>query len=149
LYREALDLYLSTVGAGSMKALAETGTVREAIQAMLLASLDVALASPSAGGCMVSLGLVNCQEQHAPLRDHLRGLRRGTTALIGQRLARGVVEGELPAETDTDRLAAYFAAIIQGMSLQAQDGAPRDTLLGIVDTAMAVLEPPAHRRVGE
>lgn len=140
LYREAIALYLRTAGAGSMKALADTPQLRQAIKGMLLASLGAALASPSAGGCMVSLGLVNCQDQNASLREYLRDLRSTTTALIRQRLERGVADGELAPDTDTGRLAAYFAAIIQGISAQAQDGASRETLQGIVDTAMAALK---------
>lgn len=140
LYREAVDLYLATVGAGSMRVLAEMQDVRGAIEGMLLASLDTALASPSSGGCMVSLGLFNCQAQNAPLRDHMRELRRSTTRLIRQRLERGIADGELPADTDTERLATYFATIIQGISLQAQDGAGRETLLGLVETSMTALK---------
>lgn len=146
LYREAVDLYLATVGARSMQTLSETEHIREAIKAMLLASLEVSLASPSAGGCMVSLGLVNCQEQNASLHEHMREIRFATQRLIGQRLERAVAEGELAADTDIERLAVYFGAIIQGISLQAQDGAPRRALLGIVETAMAVLPTPGVRR---
>ncbi|WP_202901337.1 TetR/AcrR family transcriptional regulator [Chania multitudinisentens] len=142
LYREALDLYLSTVGGVSVKALAETGNVRGAIESMLLASLDTALASPSSGGCLVSLGLVNCQEQHAPLRDRMRELRHHMTLLIRQRLERAIVQGELSADTDTERLSAYFGTIVHGISLQAQDGTRREVLLGIVETAMEVLKTP-------
>ncbi|HBN9495310.1 TPA: TetR/AcrR family transcriptional regulator [Pseudomonas aeruginosa] len=140
LYREALDLYLATVGAGSMRALNEAQGAHEAIEDMLLASMDIALASPSSGGCMVSLGLFNCQAQNVPLRDHMCELRRSTARLIRQRLERGIADGELPKDTDTERLATYFATIIQGISLQAQDGAGRETLLGLVQTSMAVLK---------
>lgn len=146
VFREAVDLYLSTVGAGSMKALAETPGVRGAIEAMLLASLEVALGSPSAGGCMVSLGLVNGQARHASLRDHMRGLRHTTAMLIGERLQRAIAAGELPAGTDAEGLAAYFCAVMQGLSLQAQDGAGRRTLLAIVENAMKALE--TDRRAG-
>lgn len=140
LYREAIDRYLSTVGAGSMQALARSGPVRKAIEAMLLASVDIALASPSAGGCMVSLGLVNCQAQNLPLREHLRDLRRTTALLIGERLQRAIGDGELPRDADVTGLANYFTTIMRGLSLQAQDGAGRATLRGIVATAMAVLD---------
>ncbi|RMX04339.1 TetR/AcrR family transcriptional regulator [Corticibacter populi] len=140
LYREAIDLYLSTVGAGSMQALAQDGPVRDAIEAMLLASLDIALASPSAGGCMVSLGMVNCQVQNIPLRAHLRELRHATMLRISERLQQAVAAGELADDADVTRLAQYFATVMQGLSLQAQDGAGRDTLRGIVATAMTVLD---------
>jgi hypothetical protein len=146
IFREAVDLYLSTVGAGSMRALTETAGARDAIKAMLLASADIALASSSSGGCMVSLGLVNCQPQNADLRAHMRDLRRTTILLIRERLERGVADGDLPAETDAERLATYFATILQGLSLQAQDGATRNDLHGIVDTAMNVLTECSDRR---
>lgn len=140
IFREAVDLYLSTVGAGSMRALAGTANARDAIRAMLLTSAEIALASPSSGGCMVSLGLVNCQSQNASLRDHMRDLRRTTALLIRERLERGVAEGDLPANTDAVRLATYFATVMQGLSLQAQDGATHDDLLGIAETALTVLD---------
>lgn len=141
IFREAVDLYLQTAGAGSMRALAGTGNARDAMAAMLLASAEIALASPSSGGCMVSLGLVNCQSQNASLRDHMCELRRTTLLLIRERLERGVAEGDLSARTDPDRLATFFATVMQGLSLQAQDGATRDDLRGIVETAMRVIDP--------
>lgn len=140
IFREAVDLYLQTVGAGSMRVLGETANARDAIEAMLLASEEIVLASPSSGGCLVSLGLVNCQSQNADLRDHMRDLRRTTVLLIRQRLERGIAEGDLPAGTDAKRLATYFATVMQGLSLQGQDGASHDDLRGIVETAMRVLD---------
>lgn len=140
LYREALDLYLATAGSVSMNALADSGNIRDVIKTMLLASLDTALSSPSSGGCLVTLGLINCLSQNASLRDRMRELRHSTIRLIRQRLERAIADGELPPDTDTERLATYFAAIIQGISLQAQDGAGRETLLGIVETSMSALK---------
>lgn len=141
IYREALDLYLATAGEGSMAALRDTpGTTKEAIHAMLLASVEVALASPSAGGCMISLGLVNAQDQNAPLRNHLRALRRTTAMLILDRLELGIREADLPAGVDPERLATFYATVMQGLSLQAQDGASRDALIGVVETAITALD---------
>jgi AcrR family transcriptional regulator len=142
IFREAVDLYLSTVGAGSMRALGETADTRAAIHAMLLASAEIALASPSCGGCMISLGLVNGHAQNAGLRDHMRDLRRATRSLIRERLERGVSEGDLPANTDVGALAAYFTMVMQGLSLQAQDGATLKALRDIVGTAMKVMGAP-------
>lgn len=140
IFREAVDLYLSTVGAGSMRALGDMADTRAAIHAMLLKSAEIALASPSCGGCLVSLGLVNGHAQNAGLRDHMRDLRRATRSLIRDRLVRGVAQGDLPAKTDVGALAAYFAMIMQGLSLQAQDGATLEELRDIVATAVRVME---------
>ncbi|MDI6028607.1 TetR/AcrR family transcriptional regulator [Corticibacterium sp. UT-5YL-CI-8] len=141
IHREALDLYPATAGDGSMAALRDTpGTTTDAVHAMLLASVEVALASPSAGGCMDSLGLVNGQDQNAALRDDLRALRRTTATLIRDRLERGVREADLPADIDAERVATFCATVMQGLSLQAQDGASRDMLIGVVETAMTALD---------
>ncbi len=140
LFREAVDIYLTTVGSGTMKMLMETANAPEAIRAMLTASVGIALSNPGTGGCMVALGLVNCQLQNAELRAHMEALRQATVALIKRRLEHGVAAGDLPGAIDVDGLAMYFAMVIQGLSLQAQDGATRDDLLRTVSTAMAALE---------
>ena len=45
-------------------------------------------------------------------------------------------DGDLPADTDAGALTNFYAAVINGMSLQARDGVPRKGLLAMVDTAM-------------
>lgn len=140
LFREALARYGATDGSRSMAALNETPRAREAVRAMLMASVETALGSPTAGGCMVSLGLVNGSEASAALRDELRELRRKTEALIHERLERGVREWDLRPDLDTARLAAFLATVMHGLSLQANDGASRDVLTGVVDAAMMAFD---------
>jgi len=56
-------------------------------------------------------------------------------------LAEAKADGDLPSEADPGVLAAYLAAVIQGMSAQAKDGADTDTLLAMVPVAMAFWPP--------
>lgn len=140
IYREAIGRYLATEGGGSMRALDEEADLRSAIRTMLRASVEVALSSLSAGGCMVSLGLVNGGPNNALLRGELRDLRRGTAMQIAERIRRGIVDRDLPDDTDVDRLAFYFATTMHGISLQAQDGASREQLLAFVETAMSAFD---------
>ncbi len=49
---------------------------------------------------------------------------------------RAVSDGELPAGTDTDTLARFYGAIIQGMSAQACDGACNALLKRMIDVAL-------------
>lgn len=138
LFREALDRYLAD-GAGSMQALDTGTTARDSILGMLTASAGIALASPGARGCMLILGLVNGLPENDGLRLHLAGLRRETTERIRRRLRRGVEDGDLPAGTDIDGLATFFGTVIQGLSLQARDGASREQLLAAANAAMKAL----------
>jgi hypothetical protein len=45
-------------------------------------------------------------------------------------------EGELPASVNAKALARFYGAVIQGMSVQAKDGATAVELSGITDMAM-------------
>lgn len=140
IFREAVDLYLATDGAASMRALADTASTRDAIGAMLLASIDIALANPAKGGCMVSLGLINCQEQNEGVRALMRGLRKTTEDLIYQRLEHGRADGELSPSADIGRISRFYAAMLQALSLQAQDGASQKDLAGIAEASLAALD---------
>lgn len=138
LFREAVDLYLATVGSGSMRALEEAAGTQDAIEAMLRASAEIAL-TPSSGGCMLILGLVNCLPESEGARQYLAGLRRETVNRIRQRLEQGIRDGDLPDGTDVSGLAAFYATVMQGLSLQARDGASHDDLLSVISTAMRPL----------
>lgn len=138
LFREAVDLYLATAGSGSMRALEEAADARSAIVAMLRASAEIALI-PSSGGCMLILGLVNCLPENEGVRQYLVGLRRETVNRIRRRLEQGIRDGDLPEDTDVSGLATFYATVMQGLSLQARDGAARDDLLGVISAAMVPL----------
>lgn len=142
IFREAIDLYLATSGANAMRALEETPVARDAVEAMLRASAAVALAAPEAGGCLLILGLVNCLPENRPSRDYLRDIRRTTIERIRRRLDRGLGDGDLAAGADTAELASFYATVMQGLSLQARDGAGREELDAVVAAAMRALDRP-------
>jgi hypothetical protein len=48
-----------------------------------------------------------------------------------------VAEGELAGDVDTERIAAFYTTFLNGVSVQARDGAPRAQLHALVDMAMA------------
>lgn len=76
-------------------------------------------------------------ENHA-VREFLAERRRGQLAAIRDRLARGAADGELTAAPATlDAAARYYATVVQGLSLQARDGASRTELESVIDCAMA------------
>lgn len=137
-FQEAVDLYVATVGCRPMRALEEAATVREGIRAMLKGSIDVALSSKP-GGCLLILGVVNYLPENQAARERLLEARRKTLDLIRTRLRRGVTEGDVPAETDIDRLSAFYHGIMQAISFQARDGAGRKELEALLGPAMAAL----------
>jgi AcrR family transcriptional regulator len=137
-FREAVDLYIATVGAVPMRALERAETAREGVRAMLQGSVNVAL-STQPGGCLLILGVVNCLAENEAARTYLQETRRTTADLIRRRLERGVREGDIPAIADIARLAAFFHGMMQAISFQARDGATRSDLEGLIQSAMSAL----------
>ena len=76
-------------------------------------------------------------ENHA-VRDLLADRRRDMHAAIKDRLARGVTDGDLAAPpASLDAIARYYTTVVQGLSVQARDGATRAELETVITCAMA------------
>lgn len=139
-FREAVSLYAATAGSGPMRALDEGETAGQAIRAMLLASIEVALRAPQSNGCLLILGVMNCQPETGPLYDLLKSIRKETVERVRARLERGVADGDLPQTTDIPTLATYYGAMMQAISMQARDGATRQDLEALVGPSLAALQ---------
>jgi hypothetical protein len=76
-------------------------------------------------------------ENHA-VREFLAERRRDQYITIRDRLVRGVADGDLTAPpTGLDAVARYYATVVQGLSIQARDGATRAELEAVITCAMA------------
>lgn len=133
LFDEAVELYMRTYGAR----LPEGPDARSAI-ASLLRYLAADYTDPShPPGCIIITGATNCAPGSQDVKAKLRALREESKASIAARIRADIDAGRLPAELDADGLAAFYAAVIQGMNQQACDGVTRETLERVVDAAMA------------
>lgn len=137
LYREALDLYLATRSDRMVKAIEKKGSARAALEAMLKEAADLFTSAGAPRGCLVANGVLRCAAEHHPVAEHTATLRRLAPDAIKRRLDRAREEGELPPSVDTTALASFYASVIQGMSVQAVDGASRTRLRDIAKCAMA------------
>lgn len=67
----------------------------------------------------------------------MRGQRALRHKIIRERLQRGVADGDLPPTADLEAIAAFYITIIDGLAIEARDGASRKSLRTTVDNAMA------------
>lgn len=144
LYDEALGWYRTEVGGQTMAGFIGEPDVVRAFDHLLQAT---ALAFSEAGrphGCMISTAVLNCASETEPVARRVAEMRARTIANYRVRLERGVTDGQLQGDTDTAALARFLVAIVQGLSVQARDGAPPAELLSIVAVAVDALE---RRRV--
>jgi hypothetical protein len=69
--------------------------------------------------------------------------------LLEARFRQGIADGELRADTDAGGLARFVGAILQGMTVQTQDGAGDADLLPIAELAIAEVGRTAAVRLGD
>lgn len=136
LFREAVERYVATDGGLVPRALAEEPTARDAIAAVLRANGRARVVDGMPGGCMLVVAATNCSEANASIRDLLAEYRAQGLEDIVRRLEQGAREGDFPAEADPRAVAAYYTAVLQGLSLRARDGAAQDELDRSVELAM-------------
>jgi AcrR family transcriptional regulator len=140
LFREAVGLYNSTQGAPMVNALGNGSTARAAIEGLLRAAVRSFCKPGNPRGCFIVLGAVNCTSANKSVETFMREQREFREKVMRARLERGVAEGDVPTSADVHALAAFYATIVNGMSVQARDGASRKNLNLIVDRAMSSWE---------
>lgn len=139
LYREALRWYQSHIGASTARALEESDVVI-ALGRVLRESAVEFTGPGRPHGCMVSTAVLTCAVENEPVARHVSSLRNKTLDALRARIERGISEEQLKQATDGTALARFVGAMIQGMSVQAQDGASKSALLAMVDLAIAEIE---------
>lgn len=141
LFVEALELYARTHGRSP--AMTEALTARAAVEGLLRESATKFSSSDHPSGCFVVLAATNCTEGSADVEALLRMKRLESEAGLRSCIERAVRDGELPKGTDVAALAKFYGVVIQGMSIQARDGASREELERVVDRAMELWPAPA------
>ena len=120
LFRSAVELYLSQECQLSKGAFA-LPTARESIAALLESAAVSYTTEGKPRGCLVDLSTTNFSPANKGVEDYLRDHRRRAARLLRERFARGVAD----------------SSVLQGLSIQARDGASRQQLLAIGRCAMA------------
>ncbi|AUX39639.1 TetR family transcriptional regulator [Sorangium cellulosum] len=147
LFREAVELYDTVESAAPNRALEEAKTARAAVEGLLRSNVEAFVDPEKPSGCMIVLAAMIGTPESQGVRDYLAGCRRRSLEALRCRIERGVADGDVPAGADTAKLAGFYATVLNGLSIQARDGAAREALDAIVDAAMGAwdsLVKPAH-----
>ncbi|NYZ14438.1 helix-turn-helix transcriptional regulator [Azospirillum sp. RWY-5-1] len=125
LYREALDHYGGLPGA--LSDLDADETLEGTVSRLLRNAVDAVTDPRGEGGCMVSTGMIQCAREHAELASDVADRRRGMHATITGALKRWLDDAAAVP------LARFLVTVLQGLSVQARDGATRSDLDHVVE----------------
>ena len=124
-----MALYGATAGEPPRRALREGATARAAVHAMLRATADQVTGADTPHYCMLILAAPTGAVENHAVREFLAERRRGQYTEIRDRIAVEVA--------DAGAMARFYATVVQGLSVQARDGATRDELETVITCAMA------------
>ena len=137
LYLAAFEHYVATEGQAVWDKLAAGATAREGVENLLIATAETLPKSRTApAGCMIALGAVG-DEWPVAIARVVRQVRLDMLGDLRARIEGAVADGELPAATDVDALSRFYLSVIQGMTIQAKDGATQAELRAAARAAMA------------
>lgn len=137
LYRQALDHAVGQQATRRNEVLQGEMPAFEALAFYLNDTVDGISNPAKPKGCMVSTAVLQHAEEIESVAKDVAARREASIQMVRARFDRAVEEGELPAGTDTDSLARFYGAVVQGMSAQACDGACTDTLKRLVEIALS------------
>jgi AcrR family transcriptional regulator len=138
LFRQVMALYGATAGEPPRRALREGPTAREAIHAMLRATADQITHPEHPHYCMLILAAPTGAVENHAVREFLADRRHDMYVEIKDRLAR---DGDLQMPpAGLEAMARYYTTVVQGLSIQARDGATRAELETVITCAMAAWE---------
>ena len=136
IFREAVELYDRIEGRATSQSLAQAGTAREAVETMLRANARAYVVEEGPRGCMIVLSSLLGAPENESVRAFLAENRLNGETMLRDRLAQGIAAGDLDSSADVGQLAAFYTTVLEGLSIQARDGASVDKLNMIIDAAM-------------
>lgn len=139
LFMEAVQHYEDVYWNAAWQQMEDTPDVHEAMSAFLSDAARILTSQEVPCGCMVILAATNVSPDSQKVHQALQALRQEGKDCFRARLSRAAKEGQLPAGTDVEALAATMNTLLEGMSLQARDGVSRGYLESIATTVMVLL----------
>lgn len=133
IFLRALKAYAEAKGARAAKALLTPRSIRESIAGFLRSAVESATEEGSAPGCL--LVCVAPLVDDAEVRQFMRDAAAGAVALLDQRFRDAISAGELQTDFPVAARALQVTDLTRGLTMRAQMGASRKSLLKDADEA--------------
>lgn len=137
LFLHALDLYerekMAYVGAAL-----EAPTARGVIQNMLAGAIANFTAEDECRGCMGVIASVACKAVEPSISAHVAARAESARRAIVARMQKAIDDGDFAVPVEAETITRYLNTVVQGLSVQAQNGASRAELEQVANAALAM-----------
>lgn len=137
LFRKALDLY-EREKLAYIDAALEAPTARGVAERLLKGALATHCGTSDPHGCLGVISTVTCSTEVDSIREHVIARRASSEAALVERFERAQAKGDLPESVNPKALAGCVTAVLQGLSVKAQDANCPAELNETVDTFLAM-----------
>ena len=127
IFLRALKAYAERKGASAARALLSPQKLRDSIAGFLRYAVESATEKGSAPGCLMIC--VAPLVDDAEVRQFLKDAVAGGVALVERRFRDGISAGEIPSDFPATARAIQVTDFARGLTMRAQIGTPRKTLL--------------------
>ena len=139
LFRKALDLYEREKMEYIGRALVQP-TARKVAETMARGAVEnvVGGCDDEPHGCLRVMSSVACGPAAQSIHNEVVKRSNMAKQALVERFERAKAEGDLPADVDTEGLTRVLIAVLQGLSVQANQGASREELDKLVESALHI-----------
>ena len=127
LFRKAVARY-AEIDLAYARAALEQPTAYEVAETLLRGQLDALTQPDRPWGCLSIQGGVSAGPENAGIAEFLATSRLAGEAVLTERFARAVAEGDLPTGTNPAALARFLHVVQEGQAVHAAAGVSRDLL---------------------
>ncbi|WP_286233402.1 TetR/AcrR family transcriptional regulator [Thalassotalea sediminis] len=136
LFNEVITLYRTSEGSKIWQETMRESSAEAAIKTLLTLSAEEFTQANKPKGCLIILGAMNPDDTNLPIHHLLQECRAESKENLISLLKRDIENGRLKSEIDCLAIATYYITLQQGMSIQARDGASKETLLSVAEIGL-------------
>jgi len=144
LFLRVLKAYAEKKGAGATNALLQPQNLRASLVSFFRYVVESSTVAGSAAGCL--LECVAPLVDDAEVRQFLQNAAAGAAAMVERRFRDAISAGEIPSDFPVVARASQVVDLSKGLTMRAQIGTPRKTLLRDAEEAADLVLLP--RRAG-
>ncbi|MCC5453100.1 MULTISPECIES: TetR/AcrR family transcriptional regulator [Gammaproteobacteria] len=135
LFLKAIELYESRPCSFFLPAL-EKPTAYQVAEHMLYGAANNMADKTQPQGCFVVQGALSCSEAASAVKAALINRRLAGEQKLHERFAQAKIAGDLPAHVDAEVLSRFMGTVLQGMAIQANNGATAEQLQQIAEMTL-------------
>jgi AcrR family transcriptional regulator len=128
LFFKALDIYLKEEVGFFREIMSQKKPIKERLSELIDSAAKFYSDKSKPRGCLSTAATFSKTKENELIIDLLTLSRKQSEKLIVENINAAVESGELPRSTGSESIGKFVSAILQGMSIQARDGAKEKEL---------------------